>query len=56
MIEEPTRQSLASLEDHASFVSRHIGPRAQAQQAMLREIGFESMDALIDAVVPRAIR
>src|SRR4051812_24469703 len=56
MNEQPLRPSLASLEDRASFVSRHIGPRAQAQQAMLREIGFASMDALIDAVVPPAIR
>src|SRR3982751_3805773 len=56
MNEQPLRPSLASLEDRASFVSRHIGPRAQAQQAMLREIGFGSMNALIDAVVPPAIR
>jgi glycine cleavage system P protein (glycine dehydrogenase) len=57
MNEQPLdRPTLASLEDPASFVSRHIGPRGEAQQAMLREIGFTSMDALIDAVVPRAIR
>ncbi|HUF28818.1 MAG TPA: glycine dehydrogenase (aminomethyl-transferring), partial [Gemmatimonadaceae bacterium] len=38
------------------FVDRHIGPRADETQAMLELLGFDSIDALIDAAVPRRIR
>ena len=47
---------LASLEDHAAFVARHIGTTAAEQAAMLGEIGFGSCAALIDALIPAAIR
>src|SRR5436190_3666021 len=39
-----------------SFARRHIGPNQQARAAMLGEIGFENLDALIDATVPKDIR
>ena len=39
-----------------SFQSRHIGPSPDEQQAMLATLGYESLDAFIDAVVPEAIR
>jgi glycine dehydrogenase len=39
-----------------SFARRHIGPDQQARSAMLAEIGFENLDALIDATVPKNIR
>jgi len=39
-----------------SFARRHIGPNQQACVAMLAEIGFENLDALIDATVPKNIR
>jgi len=48
--------TLAALEDHGAFVRRHIGPSADAAQAMLDELGFASGDALMDAVVPAGIR
>ena len=48
--------SLAELEDHGAFQRRHIGPDDADQAAMLGTLGFASRDALIDAVVPRAIR
>ncbi len=51
-----TPPALAALENHDAFIARHIGPRDDAQQAMLRELGFASRDALIDAIVPPAIR
>ena len=38
------------------FSSRHIGPRDSDTQAMLDLLGYESLDALIDAVVPKRIR
>ncbi|KAA0073409.1 glycine dehydrogenase (aminomethyl-transferring) [Paraburkholderia sp. T12-10] len=48
--------SLAALEVHDAFAERHIGPDAADQRTMLDALGFESRAALIDAVIPRAIR
>ena len=48
--------TLASLEDHDAFVRRHVGTSDDAQAAMLEALGFASIDALMDAVVPKAIR
>ncbi len=45
----------ASLSDD-SFIPRHIGPSAAEQQQMLAALGYDSLDAFIDAVVPEAIR
>ena len=39
-----------------SFVNRHLGPGPEDQQAMLREVGVESLDALIDQTIPAPIR
>jgi glycine dehydrogenase len=39
-----------------SFARRHIGPNQQARAAMLATLGFENLDALIDATVPKNIR
>ncbi|HEY2615006.1 MAG TPA: aminomethyl-transferring glycine dehydrogenase [Chthoniobacterales bacterium] len=39
-----------------SFARRHIGPNREARRAMLAEIGFDNLDALIDATVPKNIR
>ncbi|MBV8376146.1 MAG: glycine dehydrogenase (aminomethyl-transferring), partial [Verrucomicrobia bacterium] len=39
-----------------SFVERHVGPRGEEVCEMLRRIGYESLDALIDATVPETIR
>ena len=40
----------------AEFAARHIGPNASAIARMLEVVGYESLDALTDAVVPEAIR
>src|SRR3954468_1874158 len=40
----------------AQFATRHLGPNPEEVEAMLREIGFDDLDALIDATVPRNIR
>jgi glycine dehydrogenase len=51
------RTALAREKDRVdSFARRHIGPNQQARSAMLAEIGFENLDALIDATVPKNIR
>ena len=55
-LREAERLTLAELEDHGAFRRRHIGPDAAERAAMLAALGFASMDALVDAVVPRAIR
>jgi glycine cleavage system P protein (glycine dehydrogenase) len=39
-----------------SFVRRHIGPDGNEVAEMLGQVGFESLDALIDAAVPKNIR
>lgn len=39
-----------------SFVPRHIGPGDADTAAMLAEIGFDSLDAMTDAIVPADIR
>ncbi|MEO8200436.1 MAG: glycine dehydrogenase (aminomethyl-transferring), partial [Gemmatimonadota bacterium] len=38
------------------FVSRHIGPRPADVRSMLEVLGFPTLDALIDAIVPEDIR
>ena len=50
------RPTLAELEARDAFAARHIGPDAAEQQHMLKVLGFDSRTALIDAVVPAAIR
>src|SRR5436190_22985768 len=42
--------------DFDSFARRHIGPSEDEVRDMLREVGFENLDALIDAAVPKNIR
>src|ERR1700722_10987565 len=39
-----------------SFVERHVGPTDEELQEMLRQIGHDSLDSLIDATVPETIR
>src|SRR6266704_4751168 len=39
-----------------SFVRRHIGPNQEEIDAMLAKVGFENLDGLIDAAVPKNIR
>jgi len=38
------------------FVARHIGPRDSDQAKMLADLGFASLDDLIDVAVPAGIR
>src|SRR6266480_4373787 len=41
--------------DVDSFARRHIGPNEEEVRAMLRNVGFDSVGALIDATVPSDI-
>ena len=38
------------------FIARHIGPRAADEQAMLRSLGFDSLEAMTAAVIPDSIK
>ena len=54
-----TKQSTKTAERHmdaGSFIPRHIGPSQAEQQEMLQALGFDSLDAMIDATVPESIR
>ncbi len=42
--------------DADSFIRRHIGPSGQDIDAMLEALGYDSLDAFIDATVPDQIR
>ncbi len=42
--------------DTEQFISRHLGPRPDDIRTMLDTLGYASLDALIDAVVPKDIR
>src|SRR5918992_2724800 len=42
--------------DADTFIPRHIGPNETEITAMLSALGYDSLDALIDAAVPESIR
>ncbi|HEX4627492.1 MAG TPA: aminomethyl-transferring glycine dehydrogenase [Gemmatimonadales bacterium] len=46
----------AALAPADRFVTRHVGPRPDEIRAMLATLGYDSLDAFIDAVVPADIR
>jgi glycine dehydrogenase len=48
--------TLRRLEDHADFVTRHIGPRDDDVAHMLAVIGAGSLDELIETTLPPAIQ
>jgi glycine dehydrogenase len=48
--------SLEQLEGANDFVQRHIGPSLEQQTEMAKAVGFQSIDALIDATIPPVIR
>jgi glycine dehydrogenase len=45
-------QTLSQLEHSEAFIGRHIGPSSQQQQQMLETVGADSLDALIQQIVP----
>ena len=38
------------------FISRHLGPDSAEQATMLAKVGYDSVDALVDAAIPSKIR
>jgi glycine dehydrogenase len=47
---------LSDLFGEDEFLRRHIGPTSAQQQEMAQAIGYDSVDALIDATIPAGIR
>ena len=46
----------AAISPAESFVPRHVGPDERDVAEMLKTLGFQSLDALIDATIPAKIR
>ena len=40
----------------AAFADRHIGPRPDEVARMVQVLGYDDVDALVDAAVPESIR
>ncbi|MFQ5601235.1 MAG: glycine dehydrogenase, partial [Candidatus Krumholzibacteriia bacterium] len=51
---QPTEASMLDTPD--TFIHRHIGPRTADIDVMLEFLGYESLDALMDATIPASIR
>lgn len=51
-----TNVSLRDLEHHDAFIERHIGPNDAEIGHMLRHVGYDSLEALTDAIVPGSIK
>ena len=52
----PSPERRAALDDVERFTERHIGPRPADVERMLEVVGYASLDALVDAAVPKDIR
>jgi glycine dehydrogenase len=51
----PARSTLSDLEHPTEFAARHIGPGPDDERHMLSVVGAASRQALVEAIVPRAI-
>lgn len=49
------RPALTDLEMHGDFIRRHIGPDGQQLQEMLEFLGMQTLEDIIDRVVPETI-
>ncbi len=56
MSEQHVGNQSEALEPFEDFVRRHVGPSAEEQEGMLKVLGYESLDALVDAAVPGSVR
>src|SRR5688500_2689418 len=52
----PPASPRSPLDPTDTFPQRHIGPSPDEVQQMLAELGYDSLDALTNDVVPAAIR
>ena len=54
MSEQQAGNQSEALEPFEDFVRRHVGPSDEEQEGMLKVLGYESLDELVDAAVPEA--
>ncbi|MFH6598473.1 aminomethyl-transferring glycine dehydrogenase [Ectopseudomonas khazarica] len=47
---------MTKLDTQNEFIARHIGPRDADTAAMLQLLGYDSVDALTDSVIPESIK
>jgi len=52
----PKDHKLSELDQREAFIGRHIGPTAAEQAKMLAELGYNTIDDLINDAVPGGIR
>src|SRR6202451_656537 len=52
----PAPPAATSISDDDSFIPRHIGQNDDAIREMAASLGYDSLDGLIDAIVPSGIR
>ena len=45
-----------ALEPFEDFVRRHVGPSDEEQEGMLKVLGYDTLDTLVDAAVPSSVR
>ncbi|MHA2789398.1 aminomethyl-transferring glycine dehydrogenase [Corynebacterium sp. S7] len=48
--------ALPPLAESAAFIHRHVGPNAPEREGMLHSVGYESLDALVDAALPQSVK
>ena len=56
MSEQQAGNQSEVLEPFEDFVRRHVGPSHEEQEGMLKVLGYESLDALLNAAVPGSVR
>jgi glycine dehydrogenase len=50
------RNTMQSIQQDDQFIARHVGPRENDIRQMLDTLGYDSLDALVDAAIPEDIR
>ena len=56
MTEQHAGDRSEALEPFEGFVRRHVGPSDEEQDGMLKVLGYETLEALVDAAVPGSVR
>ena len=61
MIDQGTPSGAAAgdgvaVERVSEFLSRHVGTSPEDQKSMLKELGYDTLDALVDEAVPASVR
>ncbi len=52
----PNRLSIEQLQQDDEFLGRHLGPSTEDQSIMLQKLGMDSLEDLINKIVPETIR